>query len=160
MHRTHALAATALAVVLVAGLAGCAPERSLEPEPTVTTVAPQPEPTVAPSFDPLLTAEENLAYFDSVNRATIKTEQDAGQPARRGKKLINGLVAAGFPKDLMEVTPDGTAIGLDSDNVQFSVKVGSECLIGQFGNVGYNSTVAPVLGTGNCLIGVTRPINW
>jgi len=155
MQRTRALAAAALAVALVGGLAGCAPDRSLEPEPTVTTAAPQPEPTVAPTFDPLLTATENHGYFNAVNTKTVRAD---GEPL--GRDFIDGLVDAGFPKAAMEVTFDKTAINLDADNVQFAVNVNGECLIGQYGNVGYNSTVAPTLGSGKCFAGVTRSIDW
>lgn len=155
MQRTRALAAAALAVALVGGLAGCAPDRSLEPEPTVTTAAPQPEPTVAPTFDPLLTATENHGYFNAVNTKTVRAD---GEPL--GRDFIDGLVDAGFPKAAMEVTFDKTAINLDADNVQFSVLIDGDCLVGQFGNVGYQSAVLPVLSTGACLVGNTRPIDW
>ena len=52
------------------------------------------------------------------------------------------------------------AIDLFADNVQFSVLIGGECIIGQDGNVGYQSTVLPVLSSGSCLVGKTRPITW
>ena len=37
-----------------------------------------------------------------------------------------------------------------------------ECLIGQYGPAsgGYHSAVRPALGTGGCLVGQTRPIDW
>ena len=156
MQRTHALVGASIAVVLVASLTGCAPERGsiLDPEPTST---PGPAPSYAPAFDPNGGASGNQAYFDLVNRATIDLD-DNRIPG--GKKFINALVAAGFPKTGMEVTPDRTAINLAADNIQFSVLLGEECLIGQQGNIGYNSTVQPVLGSGKCLVGVTRKINW
>ena len=141
------------ALILVSMLAGCAPERGLpEPEPSNT---PGPAPSAAPAFDPEAGAAGNQAYFDLINRATISLDGSPG-----GKKLVNALVAAGFPKTEMELTPDRTAIDLAADNVQFSVLLGEECLIGQQGNIGYNSTVQPVLGSGKCLVGVTRKINW
>jgi hypothetical protein len=34
------------------------------------------------------------------------------------------------------------------------------CLIGQAGNVGFQSFVAPLVSTGTCLIGLTRKIDW
>jgi len=40
------------------------------------------------------------------------------------------------------------------------VKFGKTCILGQAGNVGFQSSVVPVLATGKCLIGLTRPINW
>ena len=154
MHRSRALVGASIAVVLVASLAGCAPDRSseLEPEPSS---APGPAPTYAPAFDPAAGASGNQAFFDLVNKATLSLDKNPG-----GKKLINALVEAGFPKSEMELTPDRTAIDLQADNVQFSVLLGEECLIGQQGNIGYTSTVQPVLGSGKCLVGVTRKITW
>lgn len=154
MHRTRALAWASIAVALVAGVTGCAPDRTslLEPEPSNT---PGPAPSYAPAFDPNAGATGNQAFFDLVNKATISLDSSPG-----GKKMINALVAAGFPKDGMELTPDRTAINLSADNIQFSVLLGDECLIGQEGNIGYDSTVQPVLGSGKCLVGVTRKITW
>jgi hypothetical protein len=62
----------------------------------------------------------------------------------------------------MEVTLDTTTIGNAADSIQFSVKWGESCLIGQNGTGvgGYHSTVGRVLGTGTCLIGKTRTIDW
>jgi hypothetical protein len=60
----------------------------------------------------------------------------------------------------MEVTPDKTSIGLAAWNIEFSVKFGTSCLLGQAGNVGFQSAVVPVLATGKCLIGQTRAITW
>ena len=160
MHRTRALVAASLAVVLTASLAACTPENTeVLPTPEASssaTAAPAPMPT----FDPEGTALANLEYFDAVNTATIKAARDAGLPARRGKKLINALVAAGFAKEDMEVTPDRTAISLDADAVVFSVRLSGDCLIGQYGIEGYKSMVAPMLGTRKCLVGVTRKIDW
>jgi hypothetical protein len=37
-----------------------------------------------------------------------------------------------------------------------------ECLVGQYGPAsgGYHGAVRPALGTGGCLVGETRPIDW
>jgi hypothetical protein len=103
------------------------------------------------------TAQQNLPYFDQVNRATL-----AAKPGAQGRDFIDALVAAGFTKTDMQLTVDTTTIGLEANSIQFSVKLGDTCLIGQNGADagGYNSLAAPVLATGNCLIGQTRPIDW
>jgi hypothetical protein len=101
------------------------------------------------------TAKENLPYFDAVNEELL-----VKNPKPDGRGFIDSLVAAGFTKKDMEVTPDKTAIGLDRDNIQFSVKFDKECIIGQFGNVGYHSTLAPITQTGTCMVGLTRAIDW
>jgi hypothetical protein len=69
-------------------------------------------------------------------------------------------VASGFDKSQMELTADTTAVGLEADNIQFSVKINDGCLIGQNGNVGVHTVTAPVLATGTCLVGNTRAIDW
>ena len=60
----------------------------------------------------------------------------------------------------MQVTADTTSIGREADTVQFSVLWGDDCLVGQTGATGFASEVAPVLGTGTCLVGTTRTIDW
>ena len=63
----------------------------------------------------------------------------------------------------MQVTVDTTTIGLKANSIQFSVRMGDTCLIGQNGADagGYCSEVTPVLSPpGNCLVGQTRPIDW
>ncbi|WP_434317322.1 DUF6993 domain-containing protein [Leifsonia sp. P73] len=103
------------------------------------------------------TAEQNLPYFDKVNQATI-----AAKPAAQGRDFIDALVAAGFTKSDMQVTPDMTTIGLKAASIQFSVRFGAGCVIGQYGpdSGGYTSLTSPTLATGGCLIGQTRPIDW
>ena len=93
--------------------------------------------------------------FDEAVSALLATNADPG-----GRAVIDALVAAGLAKAAMELTPDTTAIGLDADSIQFSVRVGEECVVGQSGNVGYHSAILPVLDTGKCLVGATRAINW
>lgn len=148
-------AAVALALLLTgcsAGAAPVAPTSSASGSPA-STAAPAP----APTFDPNASADEAMALFDSVNTATLATD-----PAAGGRAFIDGLAAAGFDKATMEVTADQTTVGNAADSIQFSVRWGDSCLIGQSGSVvdGYHSTLAPVLGTGRCLIGSTRSIDW
>lgn len=135
-------------------LAGCvpAPEATPTPEPTaVETVAPDP----GPGIDLDGTASDNQEYFDEVNLALI-----AAGGSLDGRAFIDNLVAAGYSKTDMEVTNDRTAINGAADNIQFSIRLNGTCLIGQYGNVGYVSTTAPLLSTGRCLVGQTRPIDW
>jgi hypothetical protein len=148
------LALSLLALGLLGTVSACAP----------STTAPVPLPSASsgssaspggPKLVPDGNAKENLPFFDATNEALLVTT-----PKPDGRAFIDSLVAAGFTKSDMEVTPDKTAIGLDRDNIQFSVKFGKACVIGQFGNVGYHSTIAPVTQTGSCLIGLTRAIDW
>ncbi|PVZ94871.1 hypothetical protein DDQ50_09425 [Amnibacterium flavum] len=139
-------------------LAGCTSAPT--PEPTASTQAPVPTPSATPTPDPVLDpaagALANLAYFDFVNNRLIAQNAAAG-----GRDFIDSLVAAGFDKARMEVTPDRTAVDLEADSIQFSVRFDDGCLIGQHGAVtGYVSTARGLLSTGRCLIGDTRPIDW
>ena len=162
------LGAAAVLLALSFGLAGCvsaAPGHpSLQPQPSSASPSPSASPTAtapataSPSaLVPDGTAAQNLPYFDQVNRATL-----AANPNAKGRDFIDALVAAGFPKADMQVTVDTTTIGLKANSIQFSVRMGDTCLIGQNGADagGYNSQVVPVLATGSCLIGDTRPIDW
>ncbi|WP_223690326.1 DUF6993 domain-containing protein [Leifsonia poae] len=147
-----------IGIAVALSLSGCVGGSG--PAPTVTTtVTPSPTGT-APAIVELKpdgTAQENLAFFDKTNRATL-----AAKPTAQGRDFIDALVAAGFKKPDMQVTADTTTIGLKANSIQFSVRMGKSCLIGQNGADagGYNSQVTPVLGTGRCLIGSTRTIDW
>jgi hypothetical protein len=104
-----------------------------------------------------LSAGENLAYFDATAATALATDPEAG-----GKAIIDALAAGGFDKAQTEVTFDQTPTDLDADSIQFAVQFNGECLIGQMGpaSKGYHSMVAPILGTGTCLVGATRQIDW
>jgi hypothetical protein len=153
--KTAALAMAGAALVF--GLAGCS---FGDPEPT-PSATPTAEPTEAPpaplALQPDLSATENLAFFDSVNNAVVAADGNAG-----GRAFIDALVAGGFDKAAMQVTADRTTIDEAADSVQFSVVFQGECLVGQYGPAsgGYHGAVRPLLGTGTCLVGQTRPIDW
>lgn len=160
---TTAVLAFAGAAIIV-GIAGCtaaSPAPTSRPTPTgsppVVTGEATPPPSAPPDLRPTLSADENLAYFDTVNLAVV-----AANPSAGGRDFIDALVAAGFDKSQMEVTYDRTTIDLQADSVQFAVLFQGECLIGQYGPAtgGYHGAVRPPLGTGGCLIGDTRPIDW
>ncbi len=144
-------AAVLLAVAL---LTGCTPAPAASPIRTATT-APSATPTADPTIDLSGNAAQNLPYFDKVNKALI-----AKGGTLDGRAFIDNLVAAGYPKTAMEVTPDRTSINLAADNIEFSVRLGSTCLVGEYGNIGYASTSQRVFSTGRCLAGKTRPIDW
>lgn len=155
---TTAAAAKAGLVVLVGALAlaGCVPTAVPTPVPTQTSAA-SAAPTEAPPTAPVLveggTADENKAYFDQVNLAYFQANGTGSS-----QRIVDSLVAAGFRKQDMEVTPDRTAIDLEVDSRIVSVRLKGECLVGDFQASGYKSVVAPLLGTGGCLVGQTMPI--
>ena len=151
------------AVVVVVGLAGCSllPQSQAPASPVESHSAPAtsdaPEATGAPGLRPEVSAAENLAFFDSVNLAVVAANGSAG-----GRDFIDALTAAGFDRSAMQVTADRTTVDLQAGSVQFSVRLGGECLVGQYGpqSGGYHGAVRPVLGNGDCLVGQTRPIDW
>ena len=153
MTRLPLAALRAGAVVLVAvALAGCTSgETAPSPVPTTDGATPAPEPTLTADS----TTDEAKAFFDT----TVSRHLDGGG-AGDGRTIVDTLTAAGFDKAAMQVTPDSTSIGRAADTVQFSVLWGSDCLVGQTGATGFASEVAPVLGTGSCLVGTTRTIDW
>ena len=79
-----------------------------------------------------------------------------------GRAYIDALIAAGFDRSAMQVTPDQTTVGNPAESIQFSVRWGDECLVGQVGPATGTpvTVVVPVLGEGSCLVGQTRPIDW
>jgi hypothetical protein len=155
---SNAVLALAGAVLLVS-VAACSPT----PSPTASSPSAQssarPTPTATPAAElrPELSADENLAYFEAVSLEVIAANESAG-----GRDFIDALVAAGFDRSQMEVTADRTTLDLQADSVQFAVLFRGECLVGQYGPAsgGYHSAVRPALGTGGCLVGETRPIDW
>jgi ABC-type transport system substrate-binding protein len=159
------LVLTATVATLAALVSGCTTPGSAEPaesptadaggSPSAEATDPAEAPRPQPTLDPDGSALQNLDYFDAVNERLIE-DQDAPD----GRAFIDSLVNAGFDRGAMEVTPDRTAVDLAADNIQFSVRMGEKCLLGQFGNTGYVSVVGDVLSTGKCLVGRTRPIDW
>jgi hypothetical protein len=143
---------------MLTGCAASAPGPQASGKATQATgVTPPAAPAPSPSLRPALSAGENLSYFDSVATAVL-----AADPKAAGKAFIDALAAGGFDKGQMEVTFDQTATELDADSIQFAVRFNEECIIGQTGpaSKGYHSMVAPILGSGKCLVGATRQIDW
>jgi hypothetical protein len=162
-----AVAAASVAVVAVVSLtvAGCS-SPAPKPSPSKSSGASSthsasptatPTPTPAAKFYPNGNAEKNLPYFNAIGHRLLDNNAAANS---NGRVIVDYFVAAGFPKDKMEVTPDKTSIGLNAWNIEFSVNMNGTCLIGQAGNVGFQSFATTLLDTKTCLIGTTRPIDW
>lgn len=159
MGKTAIAATGALALAAIGVLAGCGPQTPM-PTPTASSSTPSPEPTsVRNELNPVLrpgqSAAANQQFFDATNQA-LQSQQGRSN----GESIVNNLVAAGFNKADMEITYDATALGLQADSMIVSVKIGNECLIGQFFPGSYKGTILPVLGTGKCLVGWQRTIDW
>lgn len=154
------MTACALAAVLLSGCTAPAPEPSAGPSdtsaPTPTGAMPT-EPAPAPVLVPDGTAADNLPLFAATTAAVWGSEQ-----AFSGRAYIDALTAAGFDKSAMEVTNDQSTVGNQAESIQFSVRWGDECLVGQIGTATGDpvAVVVPVLAEGTCLVGRTRPIDW
>lgn len=131
---------------------------SAAPEPTTSapsaTVDPAPS---GPALVPDGSADDNLPYFTSIIDAVWASPANA-----QGRAYIDALVAGGFDKSAMQVTLDQSTVGNPAESIQFSVRWGEECLIGQVGPAtgAAVTATAAVLEGGHCLIGKTRPIDW
>ena len=135
------------------------PSTSVGPEigsPTVPATAPPSESGPA-AVVPEGTAADNLAVFTDVTNTVWASPEQVS-----GRAYIDALVAAGFDKAAMQVTPDQSTVGNPAESIQFSVRWGQECLVGQVGPAtGVPVTVVvPVLAEGTCLVGETRTIDW
>lgn len=160
-HHRVAVVGAAIAVGLSASLAGCV---QVTPAPTsrptgaasTSSAAPTPSATTTPTHNINGSAADNKPFFDLINNRLFTANGSAN-----GRTIIDNLVAAGFTKANMQVTPDLDAIGKPADSILFSVKIGASCLLGQHGGAGYSSSIAPALTSGGaCLIGKTRTIDW
>lgn len=156
--------ATVLAAAAVLALAGCTPTPPAGPSGPVATAAATATAATTPSASaavptlvPTGSAAENLPLFADVVRAVW-----TGPDQVSGRAYVDALVAAGFDKAAMQVTPDATTIGNPAESIEFSVRWGEDCLVGQVGpSIGDPvTTVLPGLSTGACLIGQTRAIDW
>ncbi|MEF2255249.1 MULTISPECIES: DUF6993 domain-containing protein [Microbacterium] len=149
-----------LGAALAAGvLAGCTAAPTPSPTPTVS-VTPTPTetaPAAPQQVSEATTADEALPFFTDVVAAVWATDQRF-----QGRAYIDGLTQVGFDKSAMEVTYDESTVGNPAESIQFSVRWGEECLVGQVGPSTGDPVVAvmPGLQTGLCLIGDTRPIDW
>lgn len=122
----------------------------------MATATPTPTATT-PVLVPDGSASDNLAYF-----AAIVNSVAAGPDSAAGRAYIDALVAGGFDKSAMQVTRDESTVGNAAESIQFSVLWSGECLVGQVGPATGPpvAVVLPAVGSGTCLIGDTRPIDW
>lgn len=165
MIRLNPRPVAALALAAVLALAGCTTSEPPRPSETATSAttpspvesAPAPSPTVAPTPVATGSADDNLPLFTQITRDVW-----GGPDQASGRAYVDALVAAGFDKAAIQVTPDQTTIGNPADSIEFSVRWGEDCLVGQVGPAISDpvATVLPGLSTGGCLIGQTRAIDW
>ena len=144
-------------------LAGCTPTPSPAPSAPSSSGSASPSASIEPSADatpqlyPSGTADQNKPFFQSV-----LTQVWNGDNRSSSRSYVDALVAGGFDKGAMQVTPETTPNGNVVDAIEVSVLMAGQCLIGQanFAGNSITSTVLPVISGGGCLVGDTLPINW
>ncbi|MEV8337979.1 hypothetical protein [Leucobacter sp. NPDC077196] len=153
-RRSVALTATALGLS-TALLSGCALLEGPTPETPERTETAAPE--TAPEFVPGGSAEENLPYFTEVLRGF-----SAGSEPVQGAPIVQAVADAGFDTAAMQVSFDQSKTSLPADNIFVSVRIGSDCLIGQVvaADRSFVAKNEPAVGPAGdiCLIGQTAPI--
>ncbi|MDY0909563.1 hypothetical protein SOM19_08720 [Microbacterium sp. CFBP9034] len=155
-------------MVGLAALTGCtdagpttppdsSPSVSQSPSTGTPSSSPTPTTPAAPTLVPDGTAADNLPLFSAVTLAVWGSPDSVA-----GRAYIDALVAAGFDKAAMQVTDDVSTVGNPAESIQFSVRWGEECLVGQVGPATGEpvTAVLPALAEGTCLVGETRPIDW
>ncbi|GAA4156535.1 hypothetical protein GCM10022286_06920 [Gryllotalpicola daejeonensis] len=155
------VAVVGASAVLALTLAGCtaaaAPQGAA---PTQTSWSEEPSTggdsgTGATTFDAKGTAASNRAAFDAaITRVVAKNAKASGSA------VAASLKSAGFPMNATQITASKTSADLQPGSIMVGVKVGADCLVGQWGSAvdGYHSTITPVLASGGCLIGGIPPV--
>jgi hypothetical protein len=125
--------------------------------PSTPTASSSPVESEAPALVPEGSAADNLPIFTTVVAGVWATPEQVS-----GRAYIDALVGVGFDKAAMQVTFDQSTVGNLAESIQFSVRWGQECLVGQVGPAtgAPVTVVVPVLAEGTCLVGGTRPIDW
>lgn len=159
MRRQNARVIAAMtAAFAVLALTACVGDTPMPVPTTSSSSTPSPSPSEAAKgavLRPEGNAAANHQFFDLINSTLHSTNGMSD-----GRTIVDNLVNNGFLKGDIEVTFDTTALEIPVDSIQVSVRIQGECLIGGFSPAAYTSIKAPVLGTGRCLVGTTRPIDW
>ena len=148
--------AVTLAAVSALALGGCAPEAVVTPSATPTPSVSVDPFGPKPDYFPEGTAVDNRPLFDWVLGHTVLI--DAKDP---GRLMVKALVEAGFNKAAMQLTPSISGTGKPADSIIVSVQFNKSCLMGQrMLDKSFSSSVESALGSGGCLVGKTRKIEW
>lgn len=131
---------------------------SAPPGSGAATSAPAaPAPTASPArslsrFDPSASAAENLGLFTRVLEGAARSASSSSVDAAT---LTGALAAAGFAPSAMQRSADQTSANLQAPVLTVSVRVGGDCLMGQFvrSDASISTEVAAPVAQGTCLIG-------
>lgn len=162
-------------VVLLAvggyGLTGALQGLDLSPAPrasgpaaSASSPSPTPSASTTPTavslarFDPSAPASANLELF---KRALDKAAQSTPASSVEGKTLTDALAGVGFSGAAMQQSADRTSANLQAPTLMVSVRVGAQCLVGQFvrSDASVSTEIAAPIQTGACLIGRQAPVS-
>jgi hypothetical protein len=115
-----------------------------------------PAPTSSPArslsrFDPGASAAENLEVFRRALDGAARSASSSVDAAT----LTGALKAAGFAPSAMQRSADQTSANLQAPVLTVAVRVGGDCLVGQFvrSDASISTEVAAPVAQGTCLIG-------
>lgn len=154
------LGANLAATAIVAGLAWMlfAPAPAEPP-----TVVKTPSATAAATAQPIV-PETRFSADMTESQATDFFNHVAGNVAGTGSmdgaQYVQAFRDLGVPDDIIQVTSSDTTIGVPAESIQFSIRWGSTCIIGDVGHGSFTSTVAPATHWESCLLGATRPLEF
>lgn len=153
MSRRHCVGASACLAALV--LTGC---QSHGDTPPPVPALMDAEDVVAPELTAFIperveggSARVNQPHIDYVIEAAISESRTRVA----GRDVVDLLVTLGYEKDAMELTPDFSLIELPADSTSLAIRFEGECVVTQWGNDWFVSSVEPVVAGGVCLLGRT-----
>ncbi|MGT2462327.1 DUF6993 domain-containing protein [Sinomonas atrocyanea] len=122
---------------------------------TSAPAAPAPTPSPARSlsrFDPGASPTENLGVFTRTLEGAARSASSSSVDA---STLTGALAAAGFAPSAMQRSADQTSANLQAPVLTVSVRVGADCLVGQFvrSDASISTELATPVAQGACLIG-------
>lgn len=116
-----------------------------------------PSPTSSPArslsrFDPGASPTENLGVFTRTLEGAARSASSSSVDAAT---LTGALAAAGFAPSAMQRSADQTSANLQAPVLTVSVRVGADCLVGQFvrSDASISTEIAAPVAPGTCLIG-------
>ena len=118
----------------------------------------RPPRPAEPALIPEGTADDNLPLFTAVTAAVWASPDEVA-----GRAYIDALVAAGFDKAAMQVTPRSDRRWATRPRASSSRCAGATSASSARSarrRAARSRVVVPVLAEGTCLVGETRPIDW
>lgn len=135
-----------VALVSVLGASGCTSQVDGEIPTAASSPVASQSLKVLSEYSAKAGASGNQGLFNDILEPLWQ-----GDKAPTTQQVKSALSAKGFPEKKLTITPDKTPEGRATDSKEVAIKIGDQCLVGQYVQ-GYRSLVMePVYG--KCLIG-------